>query len=181
MHWKKVNSQERGQAWNEFCDKVKALPTGSIFRHNQAGDLPKNAKGNVHFTKLSKLVKSAEHLTCWTYTHYNPIKKDNAKAIRFANDNGFIVNVSADNLTEADAYAKMDIGPVCVTLPEDAPIRGNKTPDGLPIVVCPAQYVDDMNCERCQLCHRKDRKSIVGFLAHGTAKKRLSTKLGGAT
>ena len=90
---------------------------------------------------------------------------------------GLTVNLSADSLSEADQYYDLGIGPVCVTLPKDAPHRGNKTPNGLPVVVCPAQTQDDMSCARCQLCEIKGRKSIVGFLAHGTASKRLSSKL----
>jgi len=62
-------------------------------------------------------------------------------------------------------------------LPIDAPDRGNKTPDGIPIVVCPAQTQEEMSCDVCKLCQVRDRKSIVGFKAHGTAKKRLSKKL----
>ena len=100
------------------------------------------------------------------------------EVVKEMNDvDGLTVNLSADSLSEADQYADLDIAPVCVTLPNDAPHRGNKTPKGLPIVVCPAQTQEDMSCSRCQLCQIKNRKSIVGFLAHGTAGKRLSSKL----
>jgi hypothetical protein len=64
-----------------------------------------------------------------------------------------------------------------VILPEDAPAMGNKTPGGLPIVTCPAQTTDGMACNLCKLCFVKDRKSVVGFLAHGAASKRLSRKM----
>jgi hypothetical protein len=56
--------------------------------------------------------------------------------------------------------------------------RGNKTPGGIPIVICPAQ-TSDVSCDQCRLCQKRDRKSVVGFLAHGTASKRLSKKLEG--
>jgi len=102
----------------------------------------------------------------------------NRAVVEEMNDvDGLTVNLSADSLSEADQYYDLGIAPVCVTLPKDAPHRGNKTPNGLPIVVCPAQTQDDMSCQQCKLCQVRDRKSIVGFLAHGIASKRLSTKL----
>lgn len=176
MHWKKIGIS-RGDVWNRFCDKLKSIASGTLFRHNQAGDLPKNSKGRIHFPMLVKLVKAARHLRGWTYTHYDPLKPDNAKAIAYANNNGFTVNLSADSLSQADDYAKLGIAPVCVILPENAPLRGNKTPLGLPIVVCPAQTQDDMDCATCKLCQVGQRKSIVGFLAHGIASKRLSERV----
>jgi len=87
------------------------------------------------------------------------------------------VNLSADSLTQADEYAKLGIAPVTVVLPENTPHRGNKTPDGLPIVVCPAQTADDVTCEKCKLCTVKNRQSVVGFLAHGTKKRALTETL----
>lgn len=176
MHWNKVG-ENRGDNWAGFCERMKKFAAGTLFRHNQAGDLPQNKKGLIHFTKLRQLVKAVSHLRGWTYTHYDPTKKENKKAIAYANDNGFTVNLSADNLTEADEYAKLGIAPVTVLLPEDAPHMGNKTPNGLPIVVCPAQTNENMNCAQCKLCQVSHRKSIVGFLAHGTASKRLSRKV----
>jgi hypothetical protein len=176
MHWKKVGVS-RGDNWNTFCERLRKFAAGTLFRHNQAGDLPQKSDGTIHHNKLQQLVEAARHLRAWTYTHYDPFKGKNLEAIKYANDNGFTVNLSADSLAEADDYYDINIGPVCVNLPSDAPHRGNKTPNGLPIVVCPAQTVDSMNCEQCKLCIHRHRKSIVGFLAHGTAKKRLSEKL----
>lgn len=176
IHWKKVG-HGRGDNWTFFCNRLKRFPTGTLFRHNQAGDLPQNSRGLIHLSKLRELVKACQHLRGWTYTHYDPTKPHNAKAIKHANDNGFTVNLSADSLTQADEYAKMNIGPVTTILPQDAPLRGNRTPNGLPIVVCPAQTVDDMSCAQCKLCQKADRKTIVGFLAHGIASKRLSNRV----
>lgn len=179
IHWKKVKEGDRGDNWSGFCKRLRELPALSLFRHNQAGDLPQNKRGTIDFNKVRQLVAAAKHLRGWTYTHYDPNKEHNKKAIKYCNDNNFTVNLSADSLTQADEYSKMDIGPVTVILPQNAEPMGNKTPEGRPIVVCPAQTNEDIACSDCKLCQIKDRKSIVGFLAHGTAKKRLSSKLGG--
>ena len=39
-HWKKVTNGLRGDTFKEFLGKIKALPKGQLWRHNQAGDLP---------------------------------------------------------------------------------------------------------------------------------------------
>lgn len=176
IHWNKVSSQQRGDNWDAFCKRMTKFKPGTPFRHNQAGDLPKLGD-IIDLGKLRKLVNAVRHMLGFTYTHYDPSKPENAKAIKFANDNGFTVNLSADSLSEADEYYSLGIGPVCTILPKDAPHRGNRTPGGLPIVVCPAQTNDAINCYQCMLCQKRNRKSIVGFLAHGTASKRLSEKV----
>lgn len=177
MHWQKVREGLRGDNWTAFCKRMRKFAAGTLFRHNQAGDLPQNKSGKIHLSKLRQLVAAVKHLRGWTYTHYDPTDSHNAKAIAEANANGFTVNLSADNLTEADEYVKLDIAPVTVILPRDAKPRGNRTPNGLPIVVCPAQTQESMSCKQCKLCQVRDRKSIVGFLAHGIAAKRLSSKV----
>ena len=88
-----------------------------------------------------------------------------------------MVNLSADTMEQADTYHELGIAPVTVVLSEDAPNMGNKTPNGLPIVVCPAQTQDEMSCNICELCQKRDRKSIVGFKAHGSRRKKLTAKL----
>jgi len=49
-----------------------------------------------------------------------------------------------------------------------------RTAKGIPVVVCPATYKDDVSCKDCMLCEKRDRKVIVGFPAHGTAKKKAN-------
>jgi len=136
---------------------------------------PNAPTDRIDSEKALQLSEASAHTNGWTYTHYDPTDEYNAAVISLMNDRGgMTVNLSADSLSEADQYYDLGIGPVCVTLPKDAPHRGIKTPNGLPVVVCPAQTQDDMSCARCKLCQVRDRKSIVGFLAHGTASKRLS-------
>ena len=178
MHWRKIGENGRGDNWTAFCNRVRKFAAGVLWRHNQAGDLPQRKDGKIHRRRTMQLARASAHTRGWTYTHYDPTDAHNARTIADVNaSGGMVVNLSADSLTEADEYVKLNVGPVVVTLPADAPTMGNKTPDGLPIVVCPAQTNDDMACSQCKLCAVRDRKSIVGFLAHGTAGKRLSRKL----
>ena len=183
MHWRKVGKDGRGIAWTLFCKAIKRLPKFQLWRHNQAGDLPKSHTNDddvdmLDWEKCDELAQASKGKRGWTYTHYDMGPLRNRAVVKGMNDvDGFTVNLSADNLSDADYKASLGIGPVCVILPSDAPHRGNKTPNGLPVVVCPAQTQDDMSCVRCKLCQVKSRKSIVGFLAHGTAKKSLSESL----
>ena len=191
MHWRKVGKSGRGIIWSMFCKAIKRLAKFQPWRHNQAGDMPKDEKlsddtcDRMDRDMVIELGNAAKHTGGWTYTHYTPTDPHNASVIRDVNDmhtngQGLVINLSADTLAQADEYSALGIAPVCVTLPQDAPHRGNRTPAGVPIVVCPAQTNDDMNCARCKLCAVRDRKSVVGFLAHGTAKKRLSGRIDAA-
>ena len=40
LHWLKVTEGKRGDDWPTFLGKIRDLPAGSKWRHNQAGDLP---------------------------------------------------------------------------------------------------------------------------------------------
>ena len=185
MHWRKIGPDGRGDQWSLFCDRVKTFIPEQLWRHNQAGDLPKctdkhDGPDRIDITKALQLSNASEHTKGWTYTHYDPMVAWNAKVIKAMNKvDGMTVNLSADSLEQADEYVQLNIAPVCVILPQDSPTMGNKTPNGVPIVTCPAQTTEEMSCDKCKLCQVRDRKAIVGCLAHGTAKKRLSTKLEG--
>jgi hypothetical protein len=163
--------------WDAFTDKVAALPEGTLWRHNQAGDLP-GIGDAIAWRELSQLVEANEGKRGFTYTH-KPIAgeygKANATAIAIANERGFTINLSANNLAEADTLADAAIAPVAVVLPADVHGRADiSTPAGRKVAVCPATYLDDVSCASCGLCQRQERKVIVGFPAHGAAKRKAS-------
>lgn len=178
IYWSRLSKDKPviGLTFTEFLQALKLLPAGSAFRHNQAGDLPMNKRGLIYYRAVKLITKAVAHLKAFTYCHYDPTKKSNFKALKYANDNGFVVNVSADSRKQADEYYNLGL-PTVVTLPADSETKGLKTPNGLPIVVCPAQTTEGMDCKTCMLCAKGNRKSIVGFLAHGTANKRLTERL----
>ena len=178
IHWNKVHEGERGDNWEGFVKRVARFRKGELWRHNQAGDLPPNADGKLDADKCEALADAASHTDGWTYTHYDPTDAHNNSVISGMNEvGGLVVNLSADTMEQADNYYELGIAPVTVVLSEDAPDMGNKTPNGLPIVVCPAQTQDEMSCNICELCQKRDRKSIVGFKAHGSRRKKLTKKL----
>ena len=173
LHWLKVTKGERGDDWSTFLDKIKELPAGSKWRHNQAGDLPGDTQ-DLDSTKCVDLAKANEGKRGFTYTHYDVLDNfQNAITVNSMNHLGFTVNVSANNLEHADKLCDLDIAPVATVLPIEQ-TTNTVTPKGRKVVVCPATYKDDVSCADCMLCEKRDRKVIVGFPALGTSKKKAS-------
>ena len=169
LHWRAVTEGTRGTDWVSFCESIASLPAGQLWRHNQAGDLP-GLNDSINPDALRMLVKANEGKRGFTYTH-KPASAENIALVREANADGFVINWSANNLAHADELAALNAGPVATLLPAGAPSL-TKTPAGRPVVTCPAQLRDDISCADCQLCARRDRPSIVGFIPHGTGAKK---------
>ena len=173
LHWNKVTKGERGDDWSTFIDKIKDLPTGSKWRHNQAGDLPGDME-KLDDEKCIELAKANKGKRGFTYTHYDVLNNfQNAITVNMMNHLGFTVNVSANNLDHADKLCDMDIAPVATVLPIEQ-TTNTVTPKGRKVVVCPATYKDDVSCASCMLCEKWDRNVVVGFPAHGTSKKKAA-------
>ena len=183
IHWQKVSKGERGLHFDDALDAIKALPPGSLVRHNQAGDLP--GVGDVLLADEN--IRLATALTYkrkrpFSFTHY-PVLGDSTSAevnrgiIRHINHRGFVVNLSANNLDEADAMSDLAIAPVVTILPIDAGM-GAITPRGRKVVTCPATYKDGITCASCKLCAEQrllkngKERVIIGFPAHGVAKNK---------
>lgn len=176
-HWNKVTAGIRGYTWEEYCAQVETLEDEQLWRHAQVGDLP-GENDAIDGVKLRKLVRSNRRKRGFTYTHkpvinaeFNHVHAYNAAHIALANRHGFTINLSANDLNNADQLSDLHIGPVVTILPIDAPEKLS-TPAGRTVIVCPAQSREDVTCLSCGLCQRSDRTVIVGFRAHGTRKKR---------
>ncbi len=165
MHWEAVGN-DRGIAWADFCAQIAALPAGQLWRHNEAGDLPGLGEG-VDLAKLARLVRANAGKRGFTFTHKVLASAEERRAVKQANAAGFAINLSANGLAHADELLALGIAPVAVVLPEDAPDKLT-TPGGAPVIVC-LNETKGLTCEGCGLCAKADRKSIVGFRAHGQA------------
>jgi hypothetical protein len=175
-HWRKVSSGQRGVPWSDFLALISSIAPGSLWRYNQAGDLPGEGD-DIDSGMLAQLVRAQSGRRGWTYTHKpvtgnTPQAVGNAASVRFANRNGFRINLSADTLAEADELSDVDCGPVVVVLPSDSPHTVH-TPAGRKVIVCPAQR-GPVTCADCGLC-AASRSVIVGFLAHGRSAKRVES------
>jgi len=97
LHWKAVDRGERGGSLEQFCEQIAALPQGALWRYAQAGDLPSDG-GEVDVPSLRKIVQANTGKRGFGYTHYRG--EAAYAAVRDANDAGFTINLSANNLTE---------------------------------------------------------------------------------
>jgi len=173
LHWNKVTEGDRGDDWSTFISKIKDLPAGSKWRHNQAGDLPGDME-KLDDEKCVELAKANKGKRGFTYTHYDVLDNfQNAITVNIMNHLGFTVNVSANNLEHADKLCDLNIAPVATVLPIEQ-TTNTVTPKGRKVVVCPATYKDDVSCASCMLCEKWDRNVVVGFPAHGTSKKKAA-------
>jgi hypothetical protein len=172
LHWNAVSAGTRGTGWQAFCDTIGALPDAQLWRHNQAGDLPGNGH-TVDPVALGQLVAANAGKRGFTYTHYRDT--ESLSWVRHANAWGFTVNLSANDLADADTLADTGAGPVVCVLPSTQS-ENTTTPAGRRVVVCPATQRDDVSCATCQLCQRQ-RDVIVGFPAHGTRRRIIDIKL----
>jgi hypothetical protein len=152
--------------------KIAALPKGTLWRHNQAGDLPGEGDAISAF-HMGELIRANKGKRGFTYTHKPMNSARNIEAVRAANQEGFTVNLSADNLAEADKLADMAIGPIVVVLPAER-TRATVTPKGRKVAICPATISDNVTCADCGLCALVNRKAIIGFPAHGASKRKAS-------
>ena len=167
LHWSKVTSGERGIDWLSFIKQVRNFPAGQLWRHNQAGDLP-GVGNSIDATALAQLTEANAGKRGFTYSH-KPPTGSNLTALRAANAAGFVVNLSANSIGHADTLAKLGL-PVAAVVPNDSPDRFT-TPEGNRVVVCPAQRVEGLSCDKCRLCAKGNRGFIVGFKPHGSGSK----------
>jgi hypothetical protein len=165
-----LSKGEKGKQWQEFCNDVASLPKGQLWRHNAAGDLPGDGE-NIDAVALALLVKANNGKKGFTYTHYDAFKGGNYAAIKNANNQGFTINLSADNLEEADQLKSLGIAPVVTILPSDAE-KLTITPAGNQVVICPAVQNPSFTCAVCRVCQMASRRTIIGFPVHGTGKKK---------
>lgn len=167
MHWRKVETS--GITWDSMLEKIKALPDGITWRHNEAGDLP-HENQEIDSVSLYDLVQANQGKNGFTYTHHELIENNsNAYLVSYANNKGFTINLSANNLEHADKLKALKIGPVVTIVPLEHP-KLSVTPNGHTVVVCPATYKDDVTCLSCKLCAKVDRQTIVAFPVHGSRK-----------
>jgi hypothetical protein len=175
LHWDKVTNGERGTNWDEFISAIKSLPKRILWRHNVSGDLVGN-NDIIDAPALAQLVQANKNKSGFSYTHYPMTNNNNIQAVKKANDAGFTVNLSANNIEQADHYKALGIAPVVVVVSENCE-KVTFTPNNNKIVVCPAQTSEKVTCSSCGLCQKTDRDYIIGFRVHGTYTKKAKLSL----
>lgn len=165
MHWEKLSRE--GLSYADLLDEISRLRRNTLWRHNDAGDLIGNGD-TIDLTALTALVEANRGRRGFTYTHWP--WQANLEVLKWANRNGFTINVSANGVD--DALEAFHSGlPTTVILNTNG--QKQVKVGGVRIIICPAQRKKKMTCAKCGLCQKADRKYIIGFWPHGTKKSGL--------
>ena len=167
IHWSNVG-KDRNIEIKDFLKNIKKFQNGQLWRHNQAGDLIHN-DNIIDKEFLYSLVNANKGKRGFTYTHHTD-KGHNYELINYANNNGFTVNMSANNKNQAVEYFNKGF-PTVVVLETTAP--NVQELNNVKIVACPAEKSDKVTCESCALCYNSKRNYIIGFRAHGSSKRKV--------
>lgn len=168
-HWQAITDGTKGYSFRELLDGIRKLKPGQLWRHNQAGDLQGDGE-SIDVKALGDLAAANTGRNGYTYTHYPLNTEKERQAVKRANDGGFTVNLSANNLLHADELYDLNIGPV-VSITNQEPVKGiTFTPNGRPMIHCPATYQKGMTCQKCGICQKSNRKFGILFHVHGSGK-----------
>jgi hypothetical protein len=165
-HWSEVTKEVKGVDYDDFLRAVRSISKGALWRHNQSGDLA-GENETLDVKKLERLVTANKGRRGFTFTHKKLDTQQEKDAVRDANNRGFTINLSANNLHHADKLTEMGIAPVAVALPKGAS-KKNRTPAGRLVVTCPATNTKKVTCLTCGICAKPNRDYLIGFPAHGT-------------
>jgi len=178
LHWQAITRGDRGVPFADFLQSIRSLPKGQIWRHNQAGDLPHSA-GRISRRFIRGIVAANRGKRGFTYTHHDLSKGENASLIRYANRNGFRVNVSTETESAADHAIAAGL-PAVLAVPSTETRKAWRTPAGNAVLVCPAQRSDTKTCADCQLCEKRGSRVVIAFIAHGTGKRKADAAIAAA-
>jgi hypothetical protein len=167
----KISGRIPVYSFNSLVRIIQALPEGTLWRHNQAGDLPSADKASIDGARLQALADANKGRRGFTYTHFDVLTNlSNRSAVQHANAAGFTINLSADTLAEADALADTGCAPVTVVVPASQ-TTNTTTPKGRKVVICPARTTLGISCATCGICAVSQRKAIIAFPALGPARE----------
>ena len=175
FHWDKVSAGERGVNAGEFFRLIAALLPNEFWRHDQVGDFP-HTLGRISRRFLKGLVAANRGKRGYTYSHHDLSLGENLSLLRMANRQGFTVNASTETESAADSAIASGLPAVLTVASSEQRITW-QTAGGNRVLTCPAQRVKDLTCKACELCHKRPRKLIIAFVAHGSGKNKVNAAI----
>jgi hypothetical protein len=174
LQWDRLNRAETGVNWDEFVTQIRRIvPSGMLWRHNTAGDLPHN-DGNIDYLQLRKLIMANKGKKGFTYSHH-VLNDHNVVALQNANRMGFTVNASCESVDDADYVMSEHRIPAVAVVHSEESRRFFTTSSGRKVVTCPAAiHKGKVSCATCGLCQKADRDFVIAFPAHGVAKNKVN-------
>jgi hypothetical protein len=174
MQWNRLNNGETGVVWSEFLNTIrKIVPTGSLWRHNTAGDLPHN-DGNINYLALKGIVNANKGRRGFTYSHH-VLNEHNVICLQNSNALGFTVNASCESVDDADRVMSEHKIPAVAVVNSEETRRFFTTTAGRKVITCPAAlHPGKVTCATCGLCQKADREFVIAFPAHGVQHKKVN-------
>lgn len=116
-------------------------------------------------------VVTAENLTPFGYSHaWRRMTADDVDRTRAS---GYVLNASCETVGDVEEAIGMGL-PATVAnddIAEGTMIAGKR------VVTCPAQTRENVDCASCGLCAKPDRKAVIRFEIHGTAKRKAQASV----
>lgn len=149
-------------------------PNARFLRDRVVGDILDGSGAIDHeYVETVAAVAIAAGLIPFGYSHV--WRRFTAADVRRIARTGYVMNASCE--TREDVRRAINLGMPAV-IASDILEDGEtfERPDGvtLRVVTCPAQTRDDTTCATCGLCARAERRSVVRFHIHGTARRRAA-------
>jgi len=179
IQWRKTGKIETSISFEQYLKELGQIEKGRLSRYGVAGDLP-GIGDTLDSAKLDQLTKAARHIRLFAYTHKPLTNPGEQAAVANANVRGFTINLSADNLQDADKLMALGIAPVVVIIPSNPASWPSRTPEGRKVVVCP-NTTHGVTCLECRLCAIPDRRAIIGFPSHGNRKRLVDAMIARAS
>ena len=153
---------------------AKRAPSARFMRDRVVGDIVTDdgAIDHGYIATMAAIAREVD-LIPFGYTHaWRRFTGDDVARVR---STGYVMNASCESRDDVREAVALGMPTVIAS---DIVEEGETftRPDGvtLRIVTCPAQTRDDVTCASCGLCARGDRRAIVRFNIHGTARKRAA-------
>lgn len=192
LRWGKLGVDESN--FDQIVRAVEALPTGTLWRYGQAGDLPGTELHGllIDRPKLLQLARASIGKPALVYTHkpvmmeqYKPgcgvdrtefssIAKRNRGSIRLAGALGFRINVSCETIRQARRAVRMKL-PAVLVVPST--FTKPQVVGGVQLSPCPHKIGMVRDCLDCKGLCARPRDAVVAFPAHGNRSRRIDERV----
>ena len=163
--WGYANRAASGMTVGQAIDAIrKASRKGArYFRDRVLGDI--DGPDGIGYLAAIAYACGEAGVRPFGYTHaWRTLSADDVQAIR---DSGYVMNASCETLEDIRAATELGLDPVLVN---DNIADGTRVA-GRTVVQCPEQTGRVKNCAECGMCAMPDRRNVIRFGIHGTAKR----------
>lgn len=166
--WAYANKSAHGMTIEDATDAIrKASPNGArYFRDRVLGDIA-NPDGTADIDYLLAIAAACDPVGVkpYGYTHtWRAMSREDVDRVRAS---GYALNASCETTEDVQAAHALGLDPVLVNdnISEGTRIAGRK------VITCPEQTGRVPDCASCGICATTDRRNVIRFTVHGTAKR----------